>query len=130
MSRPILRSSRQSLLIAAGLALCTISAGTAASRLGSASPTRELPSAWELAPLPKPVVTLGEPELTAEALPVVTLASAVKASLANTPQRPVAASAAPQLPAPPSPSVPKRWACGQWQELWQGRGDARSCEWR
>ena len=22
------------------------------------------------------------------------------------------------------------WTCGRWQELWQGRGSARTCEWR
>lgn len=24
----------------------------------------------------------------------------------------------------------KRWSCGDWEELWQGHGQARSCEWR
>lgn len=28
------------------------------------------------------------------------------------------------------PSSAPRWQCGTWQELWQGRGAARDCEWR
>lgn len=28
------------------------------------------------------------------------------------------------------PPIAREWSCGSWQELWQGRGSARTCEWR
>ncbi len=26
--------------------------------------------------------------------------------------------------------APKSWVCGAWENLWQGRGQGRSCEWK
>jgi hypothetical protein len=132
MSGLTLRSSRQSLLIALGLALGTIAAGTAASRLGAASPVRE-PSSPLTAPVlaPAPSVTFGEPELTSETAPSVSLAALVGRSLASAPQRPGRTpSSHRQGPKPIPVATNSRWICGPWQELWQGHGDARSCEWR
>ncbi len=36
----------------------------------------------------------------------------------------------PQVRRPAKPSHEKVWSCSGWEELWQGRGKARSCEWR
>jgi hypothetical protein len=34
------------------------------------------------------------------------------------------------LPTFLEPKAPRSWTCGAWENLWQGRGQGRSCEWR
>ncbi len=59
--------------------------------------------------------------------PVSALANRMNAALRGeraTPQR--RATRAHKETTPPK----REWTCGNWQELWQGTGSARTCEWR
>lgn len=62
----------------------------------------------------QPIIVLGEPEI-------------IDVGAGSKPKR--AVKAAPK--AEPAPEVkPKQWVCSGWEDLWQGSGKGRTCEWR
>lgn len=65
-------------------------------------------------PARQPIIVLGEPEI-------------VDVGAARKPKR----SVKPSPKSEPAPEVkPKQWVCSGWEDLWQGSGKGRTCEWR
>jgi hypothetical protein len=75
---------------------------------------------------PEPVVVLGEPEIVYVDAPQVAQRSATAAQRPSPPKAPNSPATSKGAPKPAA----KRWVCGEWEELWQGRGQGRTCEWR
>jgi hypothetical protein len=81
---------------------------------------------------PEPVIVLGEPEIAYEtdAEPAArTTASNAKRAASRKHTHAKGPARAPEAEKALE-TEPKRWVCGAWEELWQGSGQGRSCEWR